>query len=786
MNLRLALALTILLGGCTEQGNLLFVDLRSDYVSGAEFVLVESRLASLEGGSERLAMFGALRGMDFTEGARIADFTGLPPGRYRLNVVLRQLNGDVRVMRSVELRLGGNYAVTMIATRACENIECGDGQTCASGRCVDERCSPENPDACGTPACAAPTDCPTPTATCAEARCVSGECFAVERADSMCGPDAFCQPETSCVPYPDLPDAGPVDGGVDAGPVDGGAPTDLPEQIRPVRGAYFGHVSTAMAPPTAPSSGRPKFRWNFSPGADTFHLQVASDETFDTIVIDQPGLVEDSWIADRGSSDVLGDPGKYFWRVTGCNDAGCAPFGVPSYFWLGRVQEDIDLAYDGVGSILVAAPISGATEVGPGTLHRGEVIAFTYETSGRTFQLGGIATVDANGDTYTELGASIAVGHYDGTGDVALVAGGPARDGVGQVFAYSGGSALTPRASFPALQGGASSGSRFGEAVALFDVDGEGHDDLLVGQPGDGSSRGRVVIYWPNSSPTPIDETRSIALTSPNAPGDRFGSAIARLGDVNGDGYFDFAVGAPDARGEGSVYVYYGQARASFAGTLDGGRQRVDSPLPESGEEFGFAITGVGDVNQDGYDDALVGAPGSAVTRSHGSAYLFFGSAMGLNRGRGVEIVGDPAPVDDARFGAAVSGGGDIDGNGFPDFVVGAPEDGTGRVWLYRVVASDPFTVPPAIPILPSASDPGIQFGAALALTVDRSGDGHADLVVGAPLGINRGPSGMSLPTGFVDVFFGAPNADPEFETTLWGTGVGDAVHVSLFGQTVL
>ncbi|MCA9606559.1 MAG: FG-GAP repeat protein, partial [Myxococcales bacterium] len=514
--------------------------------------------------------------------------------------------------------------------------------------------------------------------------------------------------------------AGPPDAGP---PEDGGVPTELPVLQRPVRGSHFGHVSVApSAPATAPSTGRPKFHWTLSPGAESFHLQVSRDVDFATLDLDIDDIFANYWIAEAGSAEVLGEPGKYFWRVTACNAAGCAPFDGFSYFWLGRVREEPEGEFDGIGAVIVGAPGSGTNGAGTVAIRRGEVLSFVYSTTMSAFLPPRIGMADAPGDDETELGASLVAANFTGSPvRHHLAAGGPLIGGeTGLVRIFAG----DDPSMFLDLHG-TTSPHRYGQALGAADFDGDGHDDLAVGEPGDGTSPGHVYVYW--GSGTGLSSLRKIALASP-VTGDQYGHALAAVGDVNGDGYSDLAVGAArTVRREGPagrVYIYYGGPDAMMPTVMSATRTEVDSPLPEADEEFGAAIAGVGDVNHDGFDDVLIGAPGHSTTRGAGSAYLFFGGPTGLGSGPGGALViphpGDPAPAD-ARFGEVLSGGGDADGNGYADFVIAAPADGDGRVFVYQMPGTDPVTIPRPVELSPTISDPGMRYGACLALTVDRS-----------------------------------------------------------------
>jgi hypothetical protein len=194
-----------------------------------------------------------------------------------------------------------------------------------------------------------------------------------------------------------------------------------------------------------------------------------------------------------------------------------------------------------------------------------------------------------------------------------------------------------------------------------------------------------------------------IEIASPDGQLSRFGDALAGGLDVNGDGYADALVASV---GSGRVRVYLG----SPTGLAAAPRPALDSP-DGNGIGFGSAVANAGDVNGDGYDDAIVGAP--LLLSNTGRAYLYFGRSDGLPTAPGTTL--KPADGMPGQFGHSVSGAGDVNGDGIADFLVSAPfaENGVGRVLVYLGNKAGPSSA--ANLTLPGDAA-GDQFGGGLAL----------------------------------------------------------------------
>lgn len=252
------------------------------------------------------------------------------------------------------------------------------------------------------------------------------------------------------------------------------------------------------------------------------------------------------------------------------------------------------------------------------------------------------------------------------------------------------------------------SSTSFGASLAgNFDFNGDGKDDFIIGEP---TEKNAYVINGQTTAIVAIamatDTTKFTKLTS-TATTTNFGYSVAGYGDINNDGVDDVIVGAPlydrtspTAAGAGRAYVIYGQDMnsGSTVGTKVADIADVDAITPTgttkgyyitgvtASSNLGLAVDGVGDINGDGYDDIIVGAPYASGSRSGaiGKVYLIYGQAsanaanidLSVTSGttlwsstRGITILG----VSSSEFGATLSHVGDVTGDGYPDFVIGAP-----------------------------------------------------------------------------------------------------------------
>ncbi len=334
----------------------------------------------------------------------------------------------------------------------------------------------------------------------------------------------------------------------------------------------------------------------------------------------------------------------------------------------------------------------------------------------------------------SSFGASVAAaGDVNGDGYTDVIVGAPRYDGgdtdEGRASLYLGSASGLSAA--PAWTAEGNRGfALFGYSVgAAGDVNGDGYGDVLVGAPQhlEGFLQvGRVTHYLGSTSGL----STTPAWTVDGQNGGYFGSSVATAGDVNGDGYADVIVGAfahsNGQTNEGRAFVYLGSAS---------GPSTVAAWTAESDQAsafFGYSVATAGDVNGDGYADVLVGSPYYDNGQTdEGRALVYLGSPSGLASTPSWVSESDQAG---AAFGYSVSAGGDVNGDGYADVLIGATgydhgEAEAGRAYAYLGSASGLAATPAWTA---DGNQAAAQFGQAVATAGDVNGDGYADVIVGA------------------------------------------------------
>lgn len=251
------------------------------------------------------------------------------------------------------------------------------------------------------------------------------------------------------------------------------------------------------------------------------------------------------------------------------------------------------------------------------------------------------------------------------------------------------------------------------------DVNNDGVDDFIAGTYINGA--GSAYIYHGSGIALP---TQAVTLSGENG-GDQFGWSVAFIGDVNNDNITDVAVGAPTYSNTGRVYIYYGPV----VGPTDTPDTMLDGE--DSLERFGFSISGAGDVNGDGIDDMVVGAWGNSDGGSDaGKAYIFYGSGTGISQGNNDTVIGD----SDDKLGTSVQGAGDVNGDGFADVIIGADTYNAGAPapGYFSVYPGGPSGLIPTPLFTRQGESNNDHFGFAVTGNGDVDGDGFSDFAVGA------------------------------------------------------
>ena len=287
---------------------------------------------------------------------------------------------------------------------------------------------------------------------------------------------------------------------------------------------------------------------------------------------------------------------------------------------------------------------------------------------------------------------------------------------------------------------GESSSDRFGTALAAADVDGDGYDDLLVGAPNtddNGSGAGAVYALRGATSAASWSDADAVRMDGPAASA-AAGSAVSRLGDLDGDGTDETGF---SATGEDQAYLVYGGPSA-WATAGDADTLAVTLTTDAVVSLFGRELAAGGDVDADGFDDLLVSDEGGAS--ADGVVYLLLGSTTAWSSPTTVSDIAHATfstdSTGDELGERGTLGHGDYDGDGLADLVLGEPGhdaagNNYGRVYVFygSSSVSGAVDVADADTIVDASDADDNQFlGDSVADLGDVDGDGSDDLGLGA------------------------------------------------------
>lgn len=372
-----------------------------------------------------------------------------------------------------------------------------------------------------------------------------------------------------------------------------------------------------------------------------------------------------------------------------------------------------DINHDGYDDIIIGATAAhwGGPGVGQAYIFYGGAdgdstadLTFTGEGEGHLF-----GTVDNAGDVNGDGHTDILIGSSWKPSPLAL-------DPMGRVYLYFGGipmdNVVDHRFTY------------FFTGVGAGDVNGDGYSDIMLSQyenEDTGFDSGRVHIFFGGRN---MDYTADVIING-DSPGDWLGLSIDGAGDVNGDGYDDVIVGSPGHdNGDidvGATFIYYG-------GPDMDNQPDVTILGLNAGDRLGTKVAAAGDINGDGFSDVMVGDPThSALGPNTGRVYVYFGGAV-MDVEPDIIMTGE---AEESEFGTALSFAGDLNQDGCDDVIIGAPstydfDEGQyhndGRAYLH--ISSSP----PVKPMITSVGDVPNDQGGFVTVRWKRSGYDGATL----------------------------------------------------------
>ncbi len=280
------------------------------------------------------------------------------------------------------------------------------------------------------------------------------------------------------------------------------------------------------------------------------------------------------------------------------------------------------------------------------------------------------------------------------------------------------------------------------------DVNGDGYDDILVAAPYDDTAANNAgavhVIYGSATQLTSIDLSESDVKIYGNSADDALGTQIAADGDINGDGYYDIVVSSSledtVATDAGAVYVIYGSD--SLGTSIAVSAANVTIRGADEHDNTGSSFASSSDVNDDGYDDLIIGAPQDDDSADNaGAVYVIYGgtalSSTITAAAADVTLTGESSG-DTA--GISIGAGADINGDSIDDFIVGAWAEDTGASnagAVYAIFGSDSLSSAMSltnadVKITGEAENDTICKQNASCSLGDVNGDGFADIIIGA------------------------------------------------------
>lgn len=395
---------------------------------------------------------------------------------------------------------------------------------------------------------------------------------------------------------------------------------------------------------------------------------------------------------------VYGKVSAYFGSSNGINTTEHATvIGETSFTQFGDGLSLVDVDNDGYSNVLIGAYKNNS--------YRGKVFLLHVDL----FGMPELPILEFNGSQGDKLYRGFGIGDHDGDGfDDYIISN--YEEGNGKVDLYYGND--DDSKDFITQLEGNNNGAHFGFFSAYGDINGDGKDDFAISAPKNNNDEGMVKVGLSGTSNW-IDNQ-----IFPSATSDLFGYYLG-IGDFNKDSYDDLVISAPQGTVAGQIYVYNGSSSPSFTSPMIILRENQN-------DWFGNSLS-VGDIDNDGFDDLVVSANNSNF--NNGKIFLYHGSTTGLSSTPSETLNGS----DSENLGTNVSVVGDLNSDGYDDIVVGASKNGTSDEGKVSIYFGDDNNVFDQVDWTYTGSQDSEFLGEIISQGGDLNGDGFADFLIGSP-----------------------------------------------------